>query len=137
LQPGGHGATRSFINPPADGAASFNSLIEGVVPALKSLATTLETTTTFWDSRAAWFYKGWFRAPADGDYKFYLSADDQVRFFLDDSLPFDTSLQYNSNLYADANYKGQSWSSAGFRQYERVPYKDVQYNGKVYNDAWG
>jgi len=49
-QPGNHGVTHTFINPTDSGQAiGWPSFTDGVYPQTQGLATTLESTSIFWD----------------------------------------------------------------------------------------
>jgi hypothetical protein len=99
-QPGNYGATHRFYNPTdVNAAPGWSGFTDGKTTPTLSLATTLELQTTFWDQKAGNSFDGWFLAPETGEYKFYLSADDQVKLFFDTTAPFDPAAQYSGDIY--------------------------------------
>jgi hypothetical protein len=92
-----------------------------VFPTTKSLKTTLETLRFVYDEKSAHSFDGWFYAPETGQYKFYLSADDQIRFYMDTIRPYSATVPYTQNLYVDANLKAYSYYYPTWRQYEKEP----------------
>jgi hypothetical protein len=52
-----------------------NSL-DGTYPQYVSMMTALETRWNAQDSTSMHNYDGWFKAPASGEYRFYLQGDD-------------------------------------------------------------
>jgi hypothetical protein len=109
-QPGNYGATHRFFNPTDENVSPlWAGITDGKYPPKISLATSLDLQSTFWDQKAANSFDGWFFAPESGDYKFYLSADDQAKFYLDSPAPFDPNTQYSRDL--SQSYVASSWFS--------------------------
>jgi len=89
-QPGAYGLKHNFANPEDPKKyPTWNSIVDGTIPVKSSLATTLETPKNIYDSLSGHIYDGWFYAPESGNYKFYLSGDDQVKLFLNTNTPYD------------------------------------------------
>ena len=61
----------------------WNMRTDGAVPVVETkLLTAFEQSYSNY-TRAGTLAKGWFRAPATGNFKFYMSCDDACKLFLD------------------------------------------------------
>ena len=47
--------------------------------------------------------RGWFKAPATGNYRFYVSCDDACKLFLDETTPFDAAAPVEPVMSEKAN----------------------------------
>ena len=90
-QPGSPGLTQQILNSDNDDANPYwNMRTDGLVPVVETkLLTAFEQSYNNY-TRAGTITKGWFRAPATGNYRFYMSCDDACNLWLD-SNKFDKS----------------------------------------------
>lgn len=113
-QPGQPGITYSFVNPTdASVTPDWTNSLGSTYPKTKKLWTSMETLWNTGDDTAMHVLDGWFKAPADGRYRFYIAADDQYQLFLDSANPFDAASPVTTSL----TNIGQSWWIKGWRNY--------------------
>jgi hypothetical protein len=87
--------THTIVNPSdPQQEIDWDDIKTNVYPTTKSLKTTLETIKYVYDDKSAHSFDGWFYAPETGQYKFYLSADDHIRFYMDISHPYSATVPY-------------------------------------------
>lgn len=118
-QPGQPGITHSFVNPADENITpDWTTGVDGTYAAdtTVSLATSMETLWNHGDSTAMHVFDGWFKAPADGNYRFYMQADDAYKLWLDSSNPYDPSVPVTTTLVEIGQ---QNWYR-GYREYYHV-----------------
>jgi hypothetical protein len=105
-QPGNYGVSHSYVNPSDEFKnVDWSQIKTNVYPTVKSLKTTLETIRFVYDEKSAHSSDGWFYAPETGQYKFYLSSDDETRFYIDVERPYNSAVPYTYDLLVEANLK--------------------------------
>lgn len=65
----------------------------------------------------AFINKGWFKAPAAGNYRFYISCNDKCKFFMDETNPFNAASPGTQSVTEKA---ARHWSTS-FRNYNLPP----------------
>ena len=90
---------------------------DGAVPVVeRKLQTALENSYSNY-TRAGISSKGWFKAPATGNYKFYISCDDACQLLLDSENKFDKREYVTPSMSQIA----VRHSATGWREYILVP----------------
>ena len=121
-QPGSPGLTQQVLNSDDDDANPYWSMrTDGAVPVVETkLLTAFENSYSNY-TRAGTVTKGWFKAPATGNYKFYMSCDDACRLWLDSTSKFDKSAPVEPTRDQIAI---RHWAT-GWRNYLLVPEEDA------------
>ena len=102
---------------------------DGKVPIVETkLLTAFEQTFNNY-TRAGTVTKGWFKAPATGRYKFYISCDDACQLFIDSNNKFNKDSPVAPSL-AQIAMRG---SASGIRDYLMTPPPD---NSWKYQSDW-
>ena len=102
---------------------------DGAVPVVETkLLTAFENSYNNY-TRAGTLSKGWFKAPATGNYKFYISCDDACRLYLDAANKFDKSAPTEPTRERIAI---RHWAT-GWRNYLVVPDADAS---NQYQSDW-
>ena len=99
-------------------------MLDTTWPKITKLATSLEVPYNSVDAKSGSVFEGWFKAPETGEYRFYISADDEARLYLDSVNPYNAATPATISFTEIAN----SWYSQGYREYIRIP---------TVNDGWG
>ena len=73
---------QTTIVPPNENSASWDARTNNEGARTQSHLTTFETHVNA-QHKDAKIIDGWFKAPASGDYKFHISADDKGRIYFD------------------------------------------------------
>lgn len=129
-QPGQHGLTSRFVNPTdVTVTPTFENSLTGTYPSTVTLATSMDTLWNGVDEKSVNNLDGWFKAPATGNYRFYIAADDQYKLWLDATNPFDKVTPVTTTLVEI----GQSNWFKGWRKY--VHDNPISsYQGKIVTD---
>ena len=102
---------------------------DGSVPIVNTqLQTAFENSYNNY-TRAGISTKGWFKAPATGNYKFYISCDDACQLFLDDANKFDKE----NYVAPDITQIAIRHSNTSWRNYILIPSEDSSHQ---YQSEW-
>lgn len=117
-QPGSPGLTQQVMNSDDDSANPYWGMrTDGQVPVVETkLLTAFENSYSNY-TRAGTVTKGWFKAPATGNYKFYMSCDDACKLWIDSTNKFDKSAPTEPTREQIAV---RSWAT-GWRNYLITP----------------
>lgn len=98
-QPGQPGITYTFVNPTDETVTpNWANSLDNTFQKTSVLSTSLETLWNSQPSTAAHVFDGWFKAPENGRYRFYMQADDQYRLYLDSANPYDPVTPVTTSL---------------------------------------
>ena len=91
-QPGSPGLKQQIFDSDNDDANPYwNMRTDGLVPVVETkLQTAFENSYNNY-TRAGAVSNGWFKAPATGNYRFYMSCDNACKVWLDSTNKFDKS----------------------------------------------
>ena len=114
-QPGSPGLTQELMN--GDSWPTWSQRTDGTVtPYDTVLQTAFENNRNRYYSTST-VSRGWFKAPATGNFRFYISCDDACNFHFDETTPFDSVAPTEPVLTEKANRN----SASEWRHYFMTP----------------
>ena len=114
-QPGSPGLTQELLD--GSGWPNWNQRFDGsVTPYDNVLQTAFENNYNRYYAMST-ASRGWFKAPATGNYRFYISCDDACNLHLDEANPFDAAAPVEPDMAQKANRS----SATEWRHYFMTP----------------
>lgn len=114
-QPGSPGLTQERLD--GDGLPTWEQRFDGTVTPYETvLQTAFENNFNQYESTST-ISKGWFKAPATGNFRFYISCDDACNFHFDENTPFNAANPVEPTLTEKAS---RVWPTE-WRHYFMIP----------------